>query len=173
MKDLYIIDGYNFIFKNRKPQEFSSGQISYLREKFLRQLAEFQNFNSCSVIAVFDAKRSLNFERSRMIQDNIEIIYSKNDESADSIVESIVHSNKSYDRIFVVTSDYLQQKVVFKKNIYRKSIREFACELKESSEKISGKLLKQKYFSEKSFYSVDKRIDKGAREKLDRLRKSE
>ena len=63
---------------------------------------------------VFDAKHGDKFTQSREVVNGIKIIYSKGGETADSIVEKIVHSNEKYDRIFVITSDYMQQKVIFK-----------------------------------------------------------
>ena len=167
MKDLYIIDGYNFIFKIKKPAKLNPDQLTQLREKLLFSLSQFKIYNSCDIIAVFDARHSENPERSKEFHNEIEVIYSKKGETADSVVENIVHSKQDYDRIFVVTSDNLQQKVIFRQNIYRKSIREFLIEMQQSKKKISNNLMRQKNISERSFYSVEKRIDRNSKDKLE------
>ncbi|OQA22214.1 MAG: YacP-like NYN domain protein [Actinobacteria bacterium ADurb.Bin346] len=170
MKDLYIIDGYNFIFNHKKPAKLSSSRLTELRNTLIENLLQFKSYISCDIITVFDARNSENLARNSEISDGIQVIYSKKGETADSIVENIVHSNENYDRIFVVTSDNLQQKVVFRHNIYRKSIREFSLEMKESRKKISDRLKYQKAFSEKSFYSIEKRIGRDLKEGLENIR---
>jgi len=172
VKDLYIVDGYNFIFNIRKPAKLTPDQLSELREKLLISLSQFKSYNSCSIIAVFDARHSDNPGRSREIFNNIEVIYSRKGETADSVVENIVHNNCKYERIFVVTSDNLQQKVIFRENIYRKSIREFSIEMRQSKEKISNKLKQQKNISERSFYSVEKRISRNSKDGLENFRQN-
>ncbi len=112
----------------------------------------------------------INFLKAVKSIDGIKIIYSKSGETADSIVERIVHSNEKYDRIFVVTSDYLQQKVVFKENVFRRSIREFAVELADFKKRITAKVSEQRLNTSHSFYSLENRLDRSTREKLDKIK---
>ncbi len=120
------------------------------------------------MIIVFDAKHSSNKSRTEQSSDSIKIIYSRGGETADTIVEKIVHTNTGYDNIFVVTSDYMQQKVIFKKNIYRRSIREFAAEILDFKRRLTSKLEENKKNSEKSFYSLGNRINPETKKNLDR-----
>ena len=173
MKELFIIDGYNFIFnfyRSKKTGEKISPEIlEYYRDKLVRDLSQFKNYNLCDVVVVFDAKHSTNSGRQEMLHDSITVIYSKSGETADTIVEKIVHNDSDYDNIFVITSDYMQQKVIFKKNIYRKSIREFSSELLDFKRKLSAKLGKNRRDSEKSFYSLEKRLNPEDKKNLDRF----
>jgi len=181
LKDLYIVDGYNFIFncykskknKNHKPEKLNADNLNYLREKLIKDLTQFKNYTGCSLIVVFDAKQSFNLTRSKQKIDEIEIIYSKSGETADSIVEKLAGGNEKFERIFVITSDYLQQKVVFRQNIYRKSIREFSIELDDLKKKIQEQLKIQKQYLQKSFYCIEKRLDNKTRQRLDEIRKNE
>jgi uncharacterized protein len=176
VKELYIIDGYNFIFNFYKPggitSKISSADLSELRDRLISDLAQFKNYNNCELTVVFDAKHAKNSAQSKEKQDCVTVIYSKTGQTADSLVEKIVHLNEKYDRIFVITSDYLQQKVVFTKNIYRKSIREFASELNEFKNKLHAKLAGIKKQGSGSFYSIEKRLDENTRMRLQDLRKS-
>jgi predicted RNA-binding protein with PIN domain len=173
MKELYIVDGYNFLFNYYSTKEVSSEQIEFFRDELLSDLIQYKNYNNCSVMVVFDAKHGDKFAQSRETIDGIKIIYSKGGETADSIVERIVHSNEKYDRIFVITSDYLQQKVVFKENVYRRSIREFAIELSDFKKRITAKVSEQRVKTSHSFYSLENRLEKSTREKLDKMRKNQ
>ena len=172
MKELYIIDGYNFLFNYYRAKEVSSEQVEFLRDELLSDLIQYKNYSNCSMTVVFDAKHGNKFSQGSEVVDGLKIIYSKGGETADSIVERIVHSNEKYDRIFVVTSDYLQQKVVFKENVYRKSIREFAVELVDFKKRITAKVSEQRVSNSHSFYSLENRLDRNTREKLDKIRKN-
>jgi predicted RNA-binding protein with PIN domain len=173
MKELYIVDGYNFLFNYYSTKEVSSEQIEFFRDELLSDLIQYKNYNNCSMMVVFDAKHGDKFAQSRETIDGIKIIYSKGGETADSIVERIVHSNEKYDRIFVITSDYLQQKVVFKENVYRRSIREFAIELSDFKKRITAEVSEQRVKTSHSFYSLENRLEKSTREKLDKMRKNQ
>jgi uncharacterized protein len=173
MKELYIVDGYNFLFNYYLAKELSSEQIEFLRDELISDFVQYKNYNNCSMTVVFDAKQGDKFAQSLEVIDGLKIIYSKGGETADSIVERIVHSNEKYDRIFVITSDYLQQKVVFKENVYRKSIREFAIELADFKKGVTAKISEQRVSTSCSFYSLENRLDKTTREKLDKIRKNQ
>jgi uncharacterized protein len=173
MKELYIVDGYNFLFNFYRTEGVTSEQVEFFRDELLSDLVQYKNYNNCSMTVVFDAKHGNKFTQSREVIDGIKVIYSKGGETADSIVERIVHSNEKYGRIFVVTSDYLQQKVIFKENVYRRSIREFAVELTDFKKKITDKVSKQRVNSSHSFYSLENRLNNSTREKLDKIRKNQ
>ena len=173
MKELYIVDGYNFLFNYYRAEGATSEQVEFFRDELLSDLVQYKNYNNCSMTVVFDAKHGNKFSQSREVIDGIKVIYSKGGETADSIVERIVHSNEKYSRIFVVTSDYLQQKVIFKENVYRRSIREFVVELKDFKKKITDKVGNQRVNSSHSFYSLENRLNKSTREKLDKIRKNQ
>lgn len=171
MEELYIIDGYNFIFNYYKPEGVNKEKLTFFRDRLVRDLSQYSNFKGYKFAVVFDAKNSPRRLRSENRIDNVEIIYSRGEETADTIIEGLVHSNEEYERIFVITSDYMQQKVVFKKDIYRKSIREFAIELENFRKEMGRELEKLKRDTEKSFYMVEKRLDRTTRKMLEDIRK--
>ncbi len=120
---------------------------------------------------VFDAKHSKRNISSRELKDKIEVIFSKSGETADTIVEKLVQRNEEFERVFVVTSDYMQQKVIFKNNIYRKSTREFALEIKDFRKKLDMELKNIKQDAEKSFYIIGNRLDPQSRKRFDEIRR--
>jgi predicted RNA-binding protein with PIN domain len=168
LKDLYIIDGYNFIFNDHKrsgPQSCSkdkkivSDELSSLRENLISELSQFKSYNNCDVVVVFDAKNTTSNTETSGVNGSVIVIFSKKDQTADTIVEKMVHENEDYEKIFVVTSDYLQQKVVFRKNIYRKSVNEFMREIKKFKVELSKKINDGKDKRNTTFYSIEKRLN--------------
>ncbi|MCL5069463.1 MAG: NYN domain-containing protein [Actinobacteria bacterium] len=171
-KDLIIVDGYNFIFNCNKAKKISRDNLAYLRDRLISDLSQYKSYKGCGIIVVFDAKKGRNNNKGREFYEQIEIIYSVSGETADAIVEKLVHEKSDFKNIYVITSDYMQQKVVFKNNIYRKSIREFTIELNDFKKKLREKIAENSSESSKSFYSVGKRLDKNTKEKFDKLREN-
>ncbi len=168
--DLVIIDGYNFIFSLFKPEGLSSENLTYLREKLIEDLAWYKIQRNCGITVVFDASNGSNPGRSVQIIDDVKVIYSRRGETADEVIEELVSSKGDNRKVFVVTSDYSQQKVVFRKGIYRKSVREFNLEIKDYKDRIREeiKLLKKK--SDSTFFSIEKRLSDKTRKKFLELR---
>ncbi|MEA2015931.1 MAG: NYN domain-containing protein [Actinomycetota bacterium] len=157
-KSLIVVDGHNFIFNFFKTGRLSRGKIEYLKEKLIYDLGWYKNLKSCDVIVVFDARKGANPRRSRSVIDGVEVIYSRKDETADDIIEEIAASKKGYEKTFVVTSDYLQQKVVFKKNVYRKSVREFNIELRDFKKKIRETMIGRRSDPRRDFFPLKKKL---------------
>jgi predicted RNA-binding protein with PIN domain len=171
VKDLLIIDGYNFIFNFFKAGKISSSQIEEIKGKLVTDLAAYNSQKDYEVIVVFDAHKGSNIERSSDIYDDIEVIHSRRGETADSVIEEFVSRWSPDRRIVVVTSDYSQQKVVFGKNTTRRSSREFGLELEAVRNDITGMVDKEKKKTKKAFYPIEKRIDPKTRKKISDLRK--
>ncbi|HEY4695532.1 MAG TPA: NYN domain-containing protein [Candidatus Hydromicrobium sp.] len=171
IEDLVIVDGHNFIFNFFKSAKPSSEKLTYLREKLIADLNWYKNQKNCDMVVVFDARNSDNPARSIQIVDGVKVIYSRKNETADDIIEELAGMETGYKRKFVVTSDYLQQKVVFRKNIYRKSSREFNLEIKDLKNRIREKINRSKEDSDKKFHSLEKRLSDKERKKLSELRK--
>jgi predicted RNA-binding protein with PIN domain len=171
VKDLLIIDGYNFIFNFFKAGKISTDQIEEIKGKLVTDLAAYNSQKDYEIILVFDAHKVSNIERSSNIHDDIEVIHSRRGETADSVIEELVSRWSPDRRIVVVTSDYSQQKVVFGKNTTRRSSREFGLELKAVRDEITGMVEKVKKKTKKAFYPIEKRIDSKTRKKISDLRK--
>ena len=173
IEDLVIVDGHNFIFNLLNGTKPSSEKLAYLREKLVADLDWYKNQKNCDMVVVFDARNSDNPSRSIQTVDGVKVIYSRKNETADDIIEELAAMETGYRRKFVVTSDYLQQKVVFGKNIYRKSSREFNLELKDLKERIRERITRSREDSDKKFHSLEERLSGKERKKLSELRKKQ
>lgn len=171
-RNLIIVDGHNFIFNSINARGKSiTGNIDYLKEKLIIDLAWYKNFENCDAVVVFDARSSNNMQRGNQIVDGVRIIHSKKNETADDVIEELAAMKTGYKRIFVVTSDYLQQKVIFKKNVYRKSSREFKHELKDIKRKIREEISIYRKKSSRRFSSLEKKLDGISRKRFSEIRR--
>jgi len=171
IEDLIIVDGHNFIFNFLKKIKPGDDKLIYLSEKLIEDLNWYKNQKNCDAIVVFDARNRDNQARSIQDINGVKVIYSRKNETADDIIEELAGMETDYKRKFVVTSDYLQQKVVFRKNVYRKSSREFNLEIRDLKNKIREKIKYSKEDSDKKFHSLEKKLSSKERKKLSELRK--
>lgn len=171
MKDLLIVDGYNFIFNFFKAGEMTGDLLEEIKLKLINDLISYGSQKDYEIILVFDASKSENSERGRDAYDDVKVIHSMKGETADSVIEELVSTWSHQKNIVVVTSDYSQQKVVFGKNTTRKSSREFGQELESVRRDIARSIKKTKKSSKESFYPIEKRLGHEMRKKITDYRK--
>jgi len=171
LKDLLIVDGHNYIFNFYRSGKLKSTDIENLKDKLISDLSAYGSQKECSIIAVFDAKGSSNRVRGLQTVDNIKVIHSRKGETADTVIEELVKKWSGERKVFVVTSDYLQQKVIFGKNTIRKSSREFSLEINSIKENIRQTIKENKNRSRGNFYPLEDRLDPNTKKKISDLRK--
>ncbi len=136
MEEWLVVDGYNIIRANPN----YSDEIPVAREELIHDLIEYQAMTGQKVFVVFDAYQFIGI-RNTNAEKRITIIYTNKEETADTWIEQFVR--KSIDpnrRIYVATSDFLEQRIVFGQGAYRISAREFLDLLKRSKKHIRASL---------------------------------
>lgn len=98
---LYLIDGYNFLFRLAK----SRTAFQTKRLQFIEDLNELASSLGLNATVVFDNADPLSRLPSRGHFDTLEIIYTTKELSADAYILEKVHASKHPERITVVTSD--------------------------------------------------------------------
>ena len=171
MKDLLIVDGYNFIFNFFKAGKMTGGDLDNIKAKLAADLSAYNSQTDYDIILVFDASNSINDERNSEIHDEVEVIHSRRGETADTIIEELVSRWSPIRKVVVVTSDYSQQKVILGKNTTRKSSREFGLELEAVRRNIKDRINKTKKEAKKAFYPIERRLDPDIRKKISDYRK--
>ena len=171
MKDLLIVDGHNYIFNFKRTGKLKSSDIENLKDQLISDLSVYGSQKEYSIIAVFDAKGSSNRVRGIQTVDDVKVIHSRKGETADTVIEELVKKWSGERRVFVVTSDYLQQKVIFGKNTIRKSSREFSMEINSVKENIKQAIKENKNRSGGRFSQLEKRLDPYTKKKISDLRK--
>jgi predicted RNA-binding protein with PIN domain len=107
--------------------------------------------------------------KKEKINKNVIVVFTKENETADSFIEKTVNDIGRKNEVFVVTSDSLEQQVTFQRGAVRMSSIEFYHEVKNIESKIKNKI--QKKYSEKK-HTLEDRIGKDMLEKLEKIRKS-
>mgnify|MGYP000419416265 CR=1 FL=1 len=134
MKGEYlIVDGYNIIFAWKDLNELSRVNIDSARDKLLDILSNYQGYKSCPVLVVFDAYKRKEHPGARSKYHNLDVVYTKTDETADAFIERTVHEIGHKYRVTVATNDGLEQLTVMSQGALRMS----ADNLREEIERLS------------------------------------
>ena len=109
-KRILLVDGYNMIaFWQETRQLFKTNQLDEARETLLRKLNHYANFEHIDIICVFDAQ-FVPGSRQRYDQYRISVIFTEEDETADSYIErAAAEMNTVQNLVEVATSDLNEQ----------------------------------------------------------------
>jgi predicted RNA-binding protein with PIN domain len=133
MEEWLIVDGYN-VLGAAETAPFSS--LEEARDRLIRRLSEYQAISGRKVILVFDAHR-MPGAGTKQVLEQIEVQYTRQRETADERIEKLVRQLRQPGRqIFVATSDYLEQRLVFGQGAYRISSRELLREMEDVREEL-------------------------------------
>ncbi|MBR1731102.1 MAG: NYN domain-containing protein, partial [Ruminococcus sp.] len=134
-EEYLLIDGYNVIFSWDELRKLSEDNIEGARQKLVNILCNFQGYKKCEVILVFDAYK-VKGDREVEKVDNINIVYTKEAETADMYIEKVSHKLAKNNRVRVVTSDGMEQLIILAGGALRVSSRAFLEEVEEAEAEI-------------------------------------
>lgn len=136
-KDLLFVDGYNMIgawphlAKLQRRDELAAA-----RDLLLTELSEYAKYESVEVRVIFDAQFVPGIQKEYK-QYNLTVIFTKEDETADSYIEKAVgNENLHIINVIVATSDLAEQWLVFQRGASRKSARDLYKELNHTKGQI-------------------------------------
>ncbi|MBA4542375.1 MULTISPECIES: NYN domain-containing protein [Thermoactinomyces] len=163
-----VVDGYNVI--GADPQvRWNPVSLEEERGKLIRDLSEYQAMTGRRVFLVFDAHQTPGAQVETN-QEKIAIYYTRREETADEFIERFVKKYKSPHRsIYVATSDYLEQRMVFGQGAYRISSRELLEEIRLAKKNLSEKLRKEK--NERQRNTLEERLNGEIKQKLENWRR--
>ena len=87
-------------------------------------MCNYQGYRNCNLLLVFDAYRVKGNSGKKYKHFGIEVVYTKEDETADAYIERFVHDARDKYRITVVSSDGLIQQTILSLGGLRMSSRE-------------------------------------------------
>ncbi len=143
-KEKYLlVDGYNIIFAWEDLHDLANTNIDGARGKLMDILCNYQAFVQCHVMLVFDAYRVKGHQTEVSNYHNIQVVYTKEAETADQYIEKFAHVNsKDYD-ITVATSDSLEQVIIRSQGCRLLSANDLKEELCLVSERIREEYLEK------------------------------
>ncbi|SHG12712.1 NYN domain-containing protein [Ornithinibacillus halophilus] len=164
-----IVDGYNIIGDWEELKYLKEKDIGQARDRLIEMMAEYQSFSGQRVIIVFDAYYVRGIE-SKLKQYKVEIIYTREKETADECIERLVKKVKNIKtQVYVATSDYAEQRTIFGQGALRKSARELLIELENAKREIKESVELHK----KSQPTAKIPLDKDVLEKFEKWRRGE
>lgn len=143
-KEYLLVDGYNVIFAWEELKELSQITIDGAREKLINILCNYQGYKKCEIIVVFDAYKVKGNVGEVDKVNNINIVYTKEAETADAYIEKVSKTLAKNNRVKVVTSDGLEQLIILGNGALRVSSNEFYYEVKEA-EKVIRDIISKTY----------------------------
>lgn len=141
-EDYVIVDGYNVIFAWDTLRELSEHNIDSARGKLMDILSNYQGYMNCKLIVVFDGYKVKDNKGERFPYDDIEVVYTKEGETADAHIEKLTHEIARKHKVTVVTSDGLEQIVTMGQGAIRMSSRDFKAEVERVNEHLRENYLK-------------------------------
>ena len=134
-----IVDGYNMIYSWDELKELGQTDITTAREMLIDELLAYQAYLKWHMIIVFDGYKVQGNSGTRLRQKNVEIVYTRTNETADEYIQKIAAELRNTYDITVASSDGLIQNAVFAQGALRMSARELLSRIE---------LLKQQFRQE-------------------------
>lgn len=134
MEGILLVDGYNVMNAWPDYQDLMAVDLEHARDRLASDLSEFRALSGCQVILVFDAHHVKGGGEHREAQTGIEIVYTREGETADQWIERYAalyrfssQSNKL--PLYVITFDWMEQRIVAAQGAYRITPEELRQEL--------------------------------------------
>ncbi len=123
--DYLLVDGYNIIFAWEDLKKISEDNLDAARGELINRMCNYQGYDGSELILVFDAYKVKGRHREVEKYCNINIVYTKESETADSYIERVTHELSRNHRVRVATSDGIEQMIILGNGAMRISAAEF------------------------------------------------
>ncbi|MCL0062639.1 NYN domain-containing protein [Peptococcaceae bacterium] len=167
MSEHYIVDGYNVIHAWREDKKIEKMDFEHTRDKLIDIISDFVAATSTRATIVFDAHLVKSGVEHVEKINNVMVYYTKYQETADALIERLVGEFTKKSRVYVITSDWDEQRVIFGKGAYRLTPKEFyrliACVKSENRRCV----LKAKPADD----YLENQLQKGIKDKLEQMRR--
>ena len=129
-KQKYIIaDGYNIIFAWEDLAEHARSDLDAARRRLCDILSSFAGYTKCRLVVVFDGYKQKGNPGEKSQFHNIQVVYTKEGETADAYIEALAHEIGSNYAVRVASSDALVQLSSLGSGVLRMSARELRLEV--------------------------------------------
>lgn len=167
VKEYLFVDAYNIINSWPEFKETNKTSLESSRDKLIEIMSEYQSYTGIKVSVVFDAHLVKGRSENKEIFHDVEVVYTKEYETADSYIEKVVNCIGRKKRVRVATSDWAEQQIIFGRGATRISARELREEIKLTKMAIKKETQKNR----KTTITLMDRLDNDVLEKLDKIRR--
>ena len=131
-----LVDGYNIILAWEELSALAKESLDAARRRLMDILCNYQGYQKCVLILVFDAYRVPGSPGSMEQYHNIHVVYTKEAETADMFIEHVTHEIGKNRRVRVATSDGMEQIIILGHGALRVSARMFHEEVQNVEKQI-------------------------------------
>ena len=128
-KRLVIVDGYNVIYAWDSLREIAEFSLEKARDALMDMLSNYVAFTKTELTLVFDAYLVKDGQGSDFQKDGYRVVYTKQDQTADTFIEQMMHELGPNYHVRVVSGDRLLQISAVHSGIARMTAKEFEAEL--------------------------------------------
>ena len=136
-EEYLLVDGYNIIFAWDDLKALAKINMDSARQALIEILENYQGYRKCHVIAVFDASRVKGGERRQEKHGSVDVVYTREAETADMYIEKTAHAKSRDFHVRVATSDRLEQLIITGSGAFKVSADEFRAEVQQADTEIS------------------------------------
>ena len=151
-EQLLIIDGYNVLFHWPELEELAKIDLGLARTRLTEILGDYAAFKNIRMVLVFDGYRAKGNPGQKSRWETVEIVYTKEGQTADAYIESLATRIGNNYSTRVVTSDSLVQLSSFRSGLLRMSARELRESVENARGELSDLLTKLKYSEDRKFH---------------------
>lgn len=138
----FIVDGYNLLHSIEELNEIAKTDLQGARDKLIDLLCDYKAIMKTRLIAVFDAYK-VDSPKEDYTFDGINIVFTKQGELADTYIERLVLDLVKEYKVTVVTSDALEQALIFAHGALRMSSDQFIAITNEKLERAYHKHIEE------------------------------
>ncbi|MTI67004.1 MAG: NYN domain-containing protein [Firmicutes bacterium] len=170
-EEYLFVDGYNIINAWQELRELYEISLDVARNRLIEIMAEYQSYTEVNVVIVFDAHLVKgNIEKKEVVY-GVDVVYTKEKETADSYIEKTLDSIGRVKRVRVATSDWAEQQIVLGRGGTRLSARELKIEIDNLKKTIKRKNQNKKD-NGKAKNALGERLSGDILKKLEKLRRN-
>ena len=136
MQEYLVVDGYNVIYAWPDLARHKLSDIEHARYSLISILADYSSLCGQKVVVVFDAHQQKNHTCNVECIDGVDVIYTRSGETADTLIERLSGELLCRGEVYVVTSDWAEQVIVFGRGAYRMTPGELRTRIEEVAREV-------------------------------------
>lgn len=141
MEEWLVVDGYNVIGAWPELRQLKRFNLAAARDRLTDILSEYAAYTAQHVVVVFDAQH-VPGRGEHKYSEYLSVIFTDAEETADECIERLVGKLRDpyRRRLFVATSDYVEQRITFGRGALRISARELLQAVQRAETSVSRKV---------------------------------
>ena len=133
-----IVDGYNMIFAWEVLSATARTDLDAARRQLLDRLSSYTGYTKCRTVVVFDGYKVAGNPGEKGHFHNLQVVYTKENQTADAYIQSLVREIGKNYQVRVATSDALVQLSSLGSGVLRMSARELEEEVARTAKEMQA-----------------------------------